>query len=188
MKKIRIRYFALFRATALLAILVPWLTHGAASGSLTRLEQLDSAATVLLASVDHSGTQCGITSEEAKVLLPVLQAQIDPLLEKEALHRLNRSRAQGKTVSAPTWPNRCSTGCHCGLYARILEEAASLTGEKNLGSKDQDTLDRLQKAAASISDDHIRKCASAAKWFCKSSLLRSLRKAASEFQPAESTY
>jgi len=173
---------------ALLLAASPGNAGATGTGGLTRLEQLDTAANVLMSAVDHPGEACGIAADEARILLPALQARIDPLLEKETALRLNRARARKTTVSDPSWVNRCAASCHCGLYSRILQRATNLAGGRGLGSADSEVLTRLQKEASATPDEQVRQCATAAKWFCSSPLLHDLRKAASEFQPADSKY
>jgi hypothetical protein len=93
---------------------------------------------------------CGLTSDQAMNLLQPLHAMIDTELENN------------KNVITPKYLATCEDSCHCGLYS-------DLANNKQLK-------DDLFKKAESFPKKQLIFCAQkTAKWFCKDSLLNTLK-------------
>jgi hypothetical protein len=141
--------------------------------ALAELEKLDAAANLLLFTSDSARpTQCHIKPEEAKKLLMVIHPMIDE----------SKTRAAA-TASDPKWEKTCSKSCHCGLYASILDGR----GDQSLSEKEREMMRRLYQKAQKMTFKEAKSCATRdAAWFCKSDLLKKLRKEAKDYpNPAQ---
>ncbi|MFL5814303.1 MAG: hypothetical protein ACJ763_12050 [Bdellovibrionia bacterium] len=140
---------------------------------VAELEKLDSAANLLLFTSDAARPgQCKIKPEEAKKLLMV----IHPMIDEE------KKKAAGM-ASNPKWEKTCSKSCHCGLYASILDAK----GDQSLNDQERVMMQHLYKKAQQMTSHEAKACATRdAAWFCKSDLLKKLRKEAEEYpNPAQ---
>lgn len=144
------------------------------------LEELDSAAHLLVAAADQDPNKteshlCHLSTQQANSLLRPLHAWIDHQID----HYLQRAQT-GKSYAKPTWIKNCQQSCHCGLYVSILEK----TDDQKLSPKDRKTLSHLQRQAAKLSPLELKRCIQKTRWFCKSDLLKQLKKVQStpEFQ------
>ncbi len=145
-------------------------------GSVLRshsLEQLDSAANLLMRAADGKSACAGVSSDEAKVLILPLRALLDQKTESYlSSHRKGR-------VSSPAWPKNCARDCHCGLYSSLLEKA----GDVRLTADDRVVLKSVSSRAESVSAAELDACGSrAAKSFCSGKLLQYLRQEAPAFK------
>lgn len=142
------------------------------------LEQLDSAAHLLVAATDQDldKTQdlyCQISAKQAHSLLLPLHAWMDDKID----HYLHQARHLN-SYAKRNWIKNCRRSCHCGLYASILEKI----DDARLSSKDRKALIQLQTQAAIISSSELNRCIQRANWFCKSELLNYLKKAQSTIE------
>jgi hypothetical protein len=148
-----------------------------AKASLQELERLDSAANLLLSisDSDHS-RQCHIRPGEAQKLLMAIHPMIDESRKKAASSLLVGLSSNG--LVNRDWERSCSKSCHCGLYASVLEEV----GEVNLNEQARDLVQRLNEKEQHMTPQEVSQCSAVTeKWFCKSGLLRQLRRNAKSF-------
>ncbi len=144
------------RATGVITLLLFLFASDIKAAESYSLEQLDAAATLLVSASDANSpakAPCKLAQSDAQALLQVIHPRIDEAVEKRAKKAVPKSVLQ-----------TCSRSCQCGLYASIAERR----GEETLSSK-------LTGQARSESQN--KTCLSQTKaWFCKSELLRDLRK------------
>jgi hypothetical protein len=136
--------------------------------ALAELERLDSAANLLLFTSDAARPgQCRIKPEEAQKLLMVIHPMIDEAKNKAVAMKVD-----------PKWEKNCSKGCHCGLYASILDGK----GDQSLSDKERVMMQHMYKKAQEMTSHQALACVSRdAAWFCKSDLLKKLRKEAENY-------
>jgi hypothetical protein len=134
------------------------------------LEQLDSAANLLLTVADGDLPGfCGISPDEAKELLRAVHPLVDE--QRQARVKSLRARKPGAALADPKWEQSCARGCHCGVYAEILDSI----GDERLSAADRKSRDRMMSQASSLGARERSACAQKATWFCKSPLLSKLR-------------
>jgi hypothetical protein len=140
------------------------------------LEQVDSAANLLVtvADGDKPGV-CGILPAEAKRLLMAVHPRLDELRQAR-VSLLLAHRPKGPFAD-PRWEKNCASGCHCGLYADILDAI----GDEHLNASDRKSRDQLMALAKSLSPSERLACARKTAWFCKSSLHSQLKKEAKDY-------
>ena len=146
----------MIRTTGVITLLLFLFASDIKAAESYSLEQLDAAATLLVSASDadsQAKAPCKLTQNEAQSLLQAIHPRIDEAVETRAKKAVPKSVIQ-----------TCTHSCQCGLYASIAEKR----GEEALSSK-------LMGLAKSESQN--RGCLSQAKaWFCKSGLLRDLKK------------
>ena len=127
------------------------------------LLQLDAAANVLRVVIDGNSL-CGLKNEEAKNLIQPLHARIDQKIQKI-----------GKPKRYLQGQSRCELSCECGLAVDVLDRVPS----EKLSEKEKTTLAGIQTKASQMTGAQALVCARKNVWFCKSPLLKELRKEAS---------
>lgn len=147
-----------------------------AAGTPETLEQLDSAANLLMtiADADKPGV-CGINPSEARRLLLAIHPIFDE--KKNAAIAALSAHPATKPIANPKWEQNCLRKCHCGLYASILEGV----GEQRLVPSDRETLGQLSSKARVMTREHLEVCARTSRWFCKSRLLARLKEDAKSY-------
>lgn len=97
-----------------------------------------------------ANSTCQLKSGEALNMLQPLHAMIDEEIQKEA------------SDFSPSLEDKCEDNCHCGIYSDL--------------AIDTKLKDNLYKKAQSMDKKQLRTCGlNTSKWFCKSSLLRTLK-------------
>jgi hypothetical protein len=88
--------------------------------TLQKLEDLDSAANLLLAIADEriaAKKICHLDSATAANMMNPLHSRVD---EQTAVYLREQKKAK-VDLSSDNWLKDCDKNCHCGLYASILE-------------------------------------------------------------------
>ena len=126
------------------------------------LSQLNAAANVLRVVIDE-GTFCGLKAEEAKDLIEPLHAMLDQEIQKI-----------GKPEKYFQGQTHCDQNCECGLVVDILERVSL----EKLSKNEKSSLAMIQAKASQMTGAQAVACARRNTWFCKSPLLKELRKQA----------
>ncbi len=148
-----------------------------------KLEQLDTAATILRVAVDRgsdsdtkSELDCNLGPEEALAFAQPLKSLIDQKQTEREKDLFSFMKSAKNRVQAF---KGCEINCHCGVYSNILEQHASgLKKGKKLSPVDQKTLKELNKAAAAVTTERAVTCIEKENWFCTSRLLQFLKQEA----------